>query len=120
MNPTPDLSICIVNWNGRDLLRPLLASIQASRGTLVLETIIVDNASADGSADLLATEFPSVVLIRNDRNLGFARGNNQAARRASGRLLLFLNNDTWFGPAPCKRWLPSSTPIANAPPSVPA
>jgi N-acetylglucosaminyl-diphospho-decaprenol L-rhamnosyltransferase len=89
-----DLSILIVNWNGREILRNLLASIQATRDPLRAQTIVVDNASADGSADLVAAEFPSVVLLRNAQNVGFARGNNQAARSATAPLILLLNNDT--------------------------
>ncbi len=94
MSQPPDLSICIVNWNGREMLRNLLASIEATREGLNCEIVVADNASADGSADMVAANFPQVKLIRNSQNLGFARGNNQAAALAAGRLLLFLNNDT--------------------------
>src|SRR5271168_1054759 len=62
---SPQLSILIVNWNGRDMLRRLLASIDASRGDLAVQTIVVDNGSADGSAEMVAGEFPSVILVRN-------------------------------------------------------
>jgi hypothetical protein len=89
-----DLSILIVNWNGREMLRNLLGSIDATRGNLNVQTVVVDNTSADGSAEMVAAEFPSVVLHRNSDNVGFARGNNQAARAASAPLLLLLNNDT--------------------------
>lgn len=94
MGQRPDLSICIVNWNGRQMLRNLLASIAATCDGLNCEVIVADNASADGSADMIASEFPEVKLIRNSQNFGFARGNNQAAAVATGRMLLFLNNDT--------------------------
>jgi GT2 family glycosyltransferase len=90
----PDLSILIVNWNGTVMLRQLLASIQSTRGNLRVQTIVVDNASTDGSPDMVAKEFPDVVLIRNSTNAGFARGNNQAAAAARGPLLFLLNNDT--------------------------
>jgi len=89
-----DLSIIIINWNVRDLLRDCLRSIDAGRGTLALEVIVVDSASADGSADMVAAEFPWVVLVRCDENVGFPRGNNIALARARGRALLLLNPDT--------------------------
>lgn len=98
VNEPPQVSILIVNWNGREMLRNLLASINANRGEIIVQTIVVDNASQDGSADLVAGEFPSVELHRNAQNLGFARGNNQAARAAGAPLLLLLNNDTLIRP----------------------
>ncbi|MGD0462735.1 MAG: glycosyltransferase family 2 protein [Tepidisphaeraceae bacterium] len=94
MSQPPQLSILIVNWNGQEILRNLLASIESTRDSLLVQTIVVDNASADGSADLVAAEFPWVILQRNPQNVGFARGNNQAARSAAAPLLLLLNNDT--------------------------
>jgi len=96
--PSPQLSVLIVNWNGREMLRGLLASIESTRGPLIVQTIVVDNASADGSPDMVAADFPDVVLIRNQTNQGFARGNNQAARTALAPLLLLLNNDTVVRP----------------------
>jgi GT2 family glycosyltransferase len=92
-----DLSILIVNWSGGDMLRNLLASIQTTRVDLAVQTIVVDNASADGSADA-AGKFPGVILLRNHENVGFARGNNQAAKAATAPLLLLLNNDTLLRP----------------------
>ncbi len=89
----PDLSILIVNWNGGDMLRNLLASIEKTRGNLAVETIVVDNASTDSSLNA-AADFPNTTLLRNPQNQGFARGNNQAARAANAEFLLLLNNDT--------------------------
>jgi N-acetylglucosaminyl-diphospho-decaprenol L-rhamnosyltransferase len=89
-----DVSVCIANWNCRDLLRACLESLHDQPQGVRLETVVVDNGSADGAADMVAREFPEVVLHRNGANLGFARANNQAAARARGGYLLFLNNDT--------------------------
>ena len=89
-----DLSIVIVNWNTRDLLRDCLASVFQGLGPLKAEVIVVDNASTDGSVAMLRAEFPQVLLIENDHNLGFAAGNNVALRRVTGRHVLLLNTDT--------------------------
>jgi hypothetical protein len=91
--PPPDISILIVNWNGGDMLRNLLASIERNRGSLAIETIVVDNASTDNSS-IAAADFPGVTLLKNPQNLGFARGNNRAAHAATAEFLLLLNNDT--------------------------
>src|SRR3954453_156140 len=74
-----DVSVCIANWNCRELLRACLASLHDQPQGVRLETIVVDNASRDGAADMVATEFPQVRLYRNPVNAGFARANNQAA-----------------------------------------
>ena len=90
----PVVSVCIVNWNCRDLLRKCLVSVLGQSQGVRFEVVIVDNASVDGAADMVAAEFPDVVLVRNSANLGFSRGNNQAAAAARGQYLFFLNNDT--------------------------
>lgn len=90
-----DLSVIIVNWNVRDLLRRCLASMpEPGTRNLELETIVVDNASSDGSLEMLRAEFPQVHVIANERNLGFTRGNNQGLAASRGRYVLFLNPDT--------------------------
>ncbi len=89
-----DLSICIVNWNVRDLLRQCLLSIQKEVTGLAVEVVVVDNASTDGAPDMVEQEFQWVKLIRNRKNESFSHANNQAAQISHGRHLLFLNNDT--------------------------
>lgn len=89
-----DLSVIIVNWNGVDILRDCLASVFENLGGASTEVLVVDNASTDGSADMVEREFTRGRLIRNVENRGFAAANNQAFREARGRYVLLLNSDT--------------------------
>jgi len=89
-----DLSIVIVNSNTRELLRDCLKSIYENTVGIKHEVIVVDNNSADGSTNMVETEFPCVKLIRNTENLGFSKGNNQGFEVSSGRYILMLNSDT--------------------------
>ncbi len=89
----PKLSIVIVSWNVRDLLRRCLKSVY-NQTKMPFEVFVVDNASADGSADMVAAEFEQVKLIRNPKNRGFAAANNQAVKLAGGEYIIFLNDDT--------------------------
>jgi len=91
---TLDLTIVVVNWNTLSLLRDCLASVLSNSGNLSLELFVVDNASSDGSAEMVSAEFPSVKLIRNTQNRGFAAANNQALAVGQGRHMLLLNSDT--------------------------
>lgn len=91
--PQPDISIIIVSYNTRDLLVSCLKSIEASQGALAIETIVVDNASTDGSRDEVRKDFPSVKLITNNSNPGFAAANNAGLKSAGGRYILLLNSD---------------------------
>ena len=84
------LSVVIVSWNTRALLRDCLESIRS----LDAEVFVADNASTDGSAELVQTEFPRVHLLQTGANLGFARANNLALKQATGRYWLLLNSDT--------------------------
>lgn len=90
----PELSIIIVNWNTRDLLRDCLNSIYAETRQTSFEVFVVDNASSDSSAEMVQGEFPQVKLIENEKNLGFARASNQAIRQCRGSYILLLNPDT--------------------------
>ena len=93
------LSVCIVNWNTRDFLRECLTSLlHFPPVNDEMEIIVVDNASADGSAEMVAAEFPDVLLIAFPANLGYAEGNNLALKRAGGDALLLLNPDVVVHP----------------------
>ena len=89
-----DLAIIIVNFNTRDYLRNCLTSIYDSRGDFTFEVCVVDNASSDGSVDVVRDEFPQVRLIANTENVGFAQANNQAIQATDTPYLATLNNDT--------------------------
>ena len=84
-----DVAIIIVSWNVRDLLAACLASLPRSA-----EIVVVDNASSDGSVEMVREQFPSAVVLPNQRNRGFTGGNNDGLRIAAGQLILFLNPDT--------------------------
>lgn len=89
-----DLSIAIVSWNTSDLLDQCLKSVYEMTDGIEFEVIVVDNASSDGSADMVRGRYPRVKLIENTGNVGFARANNQAYAVSSGRHFLLLNPDT--------------------------
>ncbi len=97
-----DLGIVILNYNTRELLRDCLVSLARARG-INFETIVVDNCSRDGSAEMVRAEFPNVSLIASPRNGGYAYGNNLGlreflSRSAPPRALLLLNPDTVVSP----------------------
>ncbi len=87
-------SVVIVGWQVRELLRGCLASIAAHEGRDALDVWVVDNGSTDGTAAMVAAEFPWVRLIARGDNPGFAAGNNVALRRATGDVCILLNPDT--------------------------
>jgi len=92
------LSVVILSWNVRDLLLQCLRTIPVAVGSLPTETIVVDNASSDGSSDMVQREFPGVRLITNANNVGFTRANNQGIAASGGRYVLLLNSDTRLPP----------------------
>ncbi|MBN2374613.1 glycosyltransferase family 2 protein [bacterium] len=89
-----DLSIIIVNYNSGILLADCLESIYKTSSDIPFEISVVDNASAPGDLDDLSNRFPSIKIIKNLKNLGFAKANNQAIKKSSGRYILLLNPDT--------------------------
>ena len=88
-----ELSVSVVSYRTPTFLRQCLHAIEVERAALPIEVTVVDNASGDGSADMVSEQFPWVHLIRNNRNLGFGAAHNQALRLANGRYWLILNSD---------------------------
>lgn len=88
-----DLSIIIVSWKVKEKLRENLNALYASHGNFSFEVIVIDNNSGDGSVEMVRTEFPSVIIIANAENVGFAKANNQGLKIAQGEYLLLLNPD---------------------------
>lgn len=93
MSERPLVSIVVVSWNVRDLLRACLRSVRQHVQSSY-EVIVIDNASTDGTVEMLRQEFSWVQLVANTTNVGFARANNQAMDRVSGSWVCFLNPDT--------------------------
>ena len=89
-----DLSVIIVSWNTKGFLLPCVRSVSESGQGISKEVIVVDNGSQDGSGNEAKQAFPFVHLIKNERNLGFAKAANQGLQMASGRYVLLLNPDT--------------------------
>lgn len=92
--PAPELSVIIASWNTCAILRDCLTSVARHLAPIDHEVIVLDNASSDGSPDMVAAEFPAVRLVRNTENRGFGKANNQGMRLARGDWLLLLNSDT--------------------------
>jgi len=90
----PDVSVIIVNYNVRDFLQQSLVSLQKALKGIRSEIFVVDNASDDGSAEMVRKRFPRIRLIANTVNLGFAKANNLALKKARGKFLLLINPDT--------------------------
>lgn len=95
---TPDVSVVVVSFNTVELLRECLATLGDECADLHCEVIVVDNASRDGSADMVAQEFPQAILIRSAHNLGFGAANNRGFAVATGRYVVLLNSDAFLKP----------------------
>jgi GT2 family glycosyltransferase len=96
MRENPELSIIILNYNGKEYLKNCLSSIFSNDSYAKFEVILVDNASTDHSVDLVRKQFPQVHIIENSINYGFTKGNNIGIRKSRGEYCLILNNDTEF------------------------
>src|ERR1700733_160687 len=94
----PQVTIVIVSFNTCELLRECVASVRKQCTSLRREVIVVDNASEDGSAEMVSRELPEVHIIRLDHNLGFAAANNRAFAVARGRYIVMLNSDASLYP----------------------
>jgi GT2 family glycosyltransferase len=94
INNQVDLSIIIVNWNVKDYLRECLISVIEKTKGITSEIIVVDNASVDGSVEMVRREFPRVRLVENSENVGFGRANNLAVPFTKGKYIGLLNPDT--------------------------
>lgn len=88
-----DISVITVSWNVKERLFACIDSVLKGTIGLTAELFVVDNASSDASAEMVAEQFPQVYLIRNEENRGFATANNQALKQAKGEYLLLLNPD---------------------------
>ena len=89
-----DVSVIIVNYNTKELLKNCINSIYEKTENVSIEIIVSDNGSIDGSIEMLKDTFPDVILIENNENLGFGKANNIGAKNAHGKYLFFLNSDT--------------------------
>jgi len=108
--PAGRVTVIVVSWNSRRFLEECLRSVEAQTHGDV-ETIVVDNGSADGSADFVASAFPKAILIRNSANEGFCRANNAALMRATGVFILCLNADAILEPDFLERALTGFTAV---------
>ena len=104
-HPNKPLSIVIVNYNVKNLLKKCLKSIFKYQKYIEFEVIVVDNSSKDYSQQMLKRDFPQVQLIENKRNLGFSRACNQGIKESQGRYILLLNPDTELTPGGFKKMI---------------
>ncbi|HEX9504201.1 MAG TPA: glycosyltransferase family 2 protein [Patescibacteria group bacterium] len=95
---TMDLSVIIITYKERELLKKCLESVFASKTDYKFEVIVTDSNSQDGSVEMIREQFPQAKVLDNQKNLGFSKGNNVAIKQANGRLILLLNADTTVKP----------------------
>jgi GT2 family glycosyltransferase len=103
--PDFDLSVTICSWNTKDDLRACLKSLSDARNEASFEVIVVDNNSEDGSPSMVAVEFPWVVLLAQNKNLGFTGGNNLALESRKGKHAFLLNSDASVHPGALAKML---------------
>src|ERR1700736_2366174 len=87
------VSVVIVAWNAKKFVIDCLRSLEENCGDIRAEVIVVDNASSDGTPEAIEKDFPKVLLIRNNENLGFAKANNIGVQRSRGEYIAFINSD---------------------------
>lgn len=98
----PIISVIVISFNTCEMTLRCLEDVHADLRGLDAEVLVVDNASSDGSADAIATRFPSVKLVRNETNVGFGTANNQALGMAKGKFVMMLNTDAFVHPGCCE------------------
>lgn len=108
------VSVVVLNWNGGELLKKCLESLQKNTEYPDYEVIVVDNGSEDGSQELVRKDFPDIRLIENEKNLGFAKGNNRGIKAGEGEYIFLLNNDTEV----TKGWLTELVKVAASDPAI--
>ncbi len=89
-----DVSIIIVNYNTKEFTRNCLKSLFEQTKDIAFEVLVSDNGSKDGSIEMIKSEFPQVILIENNENLGFGAANNRGLKKAKGKYIFYLNSDT--------------------------
>lgn len=95
---TIDISVIIISWNTREILRECIEKVPAGCIAMKIEIIVVDNGSNDGTQEMVHAEFPSVVLVENVKNLGFPKAVNQGIEVSRGNCVAILNSDTIVSP----------------------